>query len=1219
MPKWTEDQNKAIFHHGHDILVSAAAGSGKTTILIERIIEMLKNGENIDNFLVATFTEAAALEMKERLVNRIKELVASGELDDEDKQHLQSQIFKVSVANISTLHAFCLSVIKKFYYVIDLDPSFRLLSDETEKTMMQQRAFDNVRNKYYKKNDADFLDLTENFSNDKTDDGLADTVYKLYDFAITNEDTNGWLNSLTNSYQVGDSLTDSDFYQKSFKPQVVKSLRNLIDEMNSIAERAKDDPLSQNYAPVMNSAVVQIMNTIDLLESEKTFDEIREQVLSFKYGRAKPVSKETKELSDDDSILKLVKKQKDDVKTEFEKDIVNSFFIQNEADTLDTIHNAEKIMAKLVEVELAFIKEFNNIKTSEHVLDFNDLEHKAVSILTSEVEGQKIALDFYQNRFHEIMIDEYQDVNAMQENIIQLLSNKNNHMFMVGDIKQSIYGFRQAAPYIFTGKYQEFQKEDNPNELIQLSKNFRSSVPVDNFVNTIFKSIFDEQIGDVKYDKSVQLVAGTSFPDDVDADTEMYLLNDDQSTNEMDDSVVENKRISKIRFVAKKIKELKEQNFKVFDGKKGKYRELKYSDIAILARNKNSNTDLISYFAKAEIPVMVTDAQNYFQTTELQIMMSMLEIVDNPRQDIPLVAVLRSPIVGLNEEELAEIRLANKSDDYFTAMKDYITLDSEDIRPKLKDKLAAFFVRLERYRDFANKNSLVKLIWKIYQETGILEYVAGMPGGKQRTANLHALYQRANNYEQNNFKGLHSFIAFIQQMQKMDRDLSQPNSVEATDDTVKVMTIHASKGLEFPVVILLNIDGLFNNMDYVSETLFDSKLGVGINVLDTTTRANVRTIQRAIISDQKKISAVSEEMRLLYVALTRAKQKLILIGHSKDSEKTLSAWDHARREDDGVINAGSRLAARTYQNLIGMSTLSSDERRRVPDSNELVNENSQLHFQFIESDDLKDSVSKKVDSTISEEPSTKIFKDTVNNILGFTYQHQEAVETTAYQSVSEIKGLFADPDDNEMARSEIISDKGRYVLDQFKTPRFLQKTTKVSATDVGSATHLVLQKISLDKTPDAEDFEQLIKSLEDSKVIDPAVGKKINVSSLVQFYQSDLGKLILENKDHVSREYPFSILMPAKKLFKSDNVDNSNDDKILVHGIIDGVIELDTSIIVFDYKTDNVKNGKLKDAIEKYSGQLNLYSEAISSIIKDKKVSGKYLYFLQINQAEKLD
>ncbi|WP_125763875.1 helicase-exonuclease AddAB subunit AddA [Companilactobacillus hulinensis] len=1204
MPEWTDDQKKAIFHHGHDILVSAAAGSGKTTILIERIIEMLKQGENVDNLLVATFTDAAAMEMKDRLVARIKELTSDKTIDHDLKRHLQEQIFKVPAANISTLHAFCLSIIKKFYYVIDLDPNFRLLSDDTERSMIQEQAFDNVRNYYYEKDDEDFLDLTENFSNDRSDDGLVDAIFRLYNFAITNAKTDEWLDGLSKDYQVSEPLNQSEFYQKLFIPQFTKTLEQVIDTAQATINLAADDQLAASFVPIFEDLIAQLKSIQEDI-SELSYDELRQRVLNVKMKRAKAIKATDKE-GMDTSVLESIQATKTALSKQLSTDIINNFFLQTEEDTITTMKNASKLITKLVEVEHRFMKEFSKIKLDNHALDFNDLEHKAVQILSSSVDDRMVALNYYQNKFHEIMIDEYQDVNAMQENIIQLLSNDDNHIFMVGDIKQSIYGFRQAAPYIFAHKYEEFQKDDNPDELINLSMNFRSSGSVDDFVNAIFTKIFDKSIGDIDYDENSKLIEGTNFSSDVDTSNEMYVLSRDENVNAV------TKRQSQIEFAAKRIKDLIESKFQIFDNKRQITRDIKYSDIAILSRTKNNNTDLISYFAKAEIPLMVTDAQNYFQTTELQIMMAMLQIVDNPRQDIPLVAVLRSPIVGLNEEDLAQIRLADKSDDYLTAMEAYLAQESSDV--SLVNKIKTFFIQLETYRDFSNKNSIARLIWKIYQETGLLEYVSGMPGGKQRAANLHALYQRASSYEETNLKGLHQFIDFIQRMEKMDKDLSQPNSVEAVDDTVKVMTVHASKGLEFPIVLFLDISHGFNDMDYTGDTLFDVDLGLGITVLNTETRVAVHSIQRALIADKKKVATVSEEMRLLYVALTRAKQKLIMIGFEKDTDKLLNKWDQISVQDNGVIDEASRLGAKSYQNLIGMSTLNIND--RVQNADDYTNDAAHVTLRIVNETDNPTITSDNDTKEVESQEVSKRFKDAVDHILNFKYQHQEAVETTAYQSVSDIKGLFSDPDDDNMG-TDLLSDKGKYIKESFAKPKFLNETKNVSSAEVGSATHLLLQKIDISSVPTKESFEKLLDVAVNEGTITDQVAKRIDLKSLANFYQSELGATIVDHYDNVSREFPFSVLMPAKRLFKNSRNSDYDDDKILVHGIIDGVIELEDSIILFDYKTDDVNSENINQKIDNYSGQLNLYAQAIS-VIRHKPVKEKYLYFLKINQAVNL-
>ncbi|WP_119326277.1 helicase-exonuclease AddAB subunit AddA [Companilactobacillus musae] len=1205
MTNWTKEQQDAISHHGHDILVSAAAGSGKTTILIERILQELETDEDVDNLLVATFTEAAAQEMKERLLNALKD-AANKTTDSEMKKRLQKQIFHIPMANISTLHAFCLSVIKKFYYVIDLDPNFRLLSDDTEKSIIQEQAYDNVRDNYYSQADPDFFRLSDNFTNDRTDDGLKNIVFKLYNFAITNGDTDEWLDNLEKNYQFTETFSDSEFYNNNFLPQIKQRLIDMLTLCEHGNNLASEDELASSFLDVFKEYEEKLSELIDAVPGFKNYDELRAAIVNFKIKARKTSLKKADMEGKDTSFLEEADEIRKNIKTQLDG-LINDYFLKGESEVNDSLIEAQKLVEKLVEVEHKFIDKFHSLKTNSHVLDFNDLEHRAVDILEGEVDGRRIAQEYYQNKFHELMIDEYQDVNPMQDKIIDLLSCENNHRFMVGDIKQSIYGFRQAAPRLFTEKYDAFQKDDNPNELIQLSKNFRSSKNVDDFVNQIFKKIFDKKIGDINYDKDSELITGTDFPDTVDTQNEFEVYVGDESEEIT-------KRQTLITAAAKKIQALMDSDFQIYDNKiksddpTKKIRSLKYSDIAILARTRDSNTDIISYFSKVNIPIMVTDAQNYFQTTELQIMMSMLNIVDNPYQDIPLVAVLRSPIVGMNEEELAEIRLVDKRNTYYTAINEYLLDDSAD--KHIQNKLKSFLLQLESYRDFANKNSIARLIWKIYQETGILEYVSGMPGGKQRAANLHALYQRANSYEENNYKGLHQFIAFIQRMQDLDKDLSQPNSIEANDDTVKVMTVHGSKGLEFPVVIYLDMAKNFNMMDVNDNTVFDAQAGIGITIADNDSRVQYRTIQRGIISNQKKIATVSEEMRLLYVALTRTRQKLIMLGFTKKEEDLYKSWSNIQIDKSGLVSESDRLKANNFQNLVGISTL--------PDVNEpeFFNKNCQLNFKLIQATKEDETQLNTARIKITPTEPSELFKKSVNDILDLKYKYQDSVDTTAYQSVSEIKGLFADPDDENMAEDLLIeeNDKTRYNLGSFAKPQFLTKTKKVTNAEIGSATHLVLQKVGLDHTPTLEDFQELVTQLTNEGLLTEELAEKIDCQSLANFYQSNLGQMIIDHQAGVSREFPCSILMPAQKLFKKSSKDYSTNDKILVHGIIDGVIELDHGIIIFDYKTDRVTSQNMSELISKYSGQVNLYAEAIS-VIKNKPVVGKYLYFLKVNQA----
>ena len=1228
---WTEDQKHAINDRAQNILVSAAAGSGKTKILIERIVKMLTddNALNIDNFLIATFTDAAATEMKERLLKRIREMVNDKTIDPDIRQHMQQQIYLIPSANISTFHAFCLSVIKKFYYVIDFDPNFRLLSDDTEQSIMKEQAYQNVINDYYANDFEEFARLSDNFTDEKDDTGLWDVIDKIYNFAVTNAETEKWLDGLVKPYEFNQTFSDSDFFQNSLMPVIRTKVSELQLDIQHGKQLCDADTLTEKYLDdSFTDATNWVKKMITALESNN-YDTIRTQLNEYKIADKKrfklPEDSDTTTLDQAVVIKGGLKGSVDELK---------AFFIKPEAGINDVLKDAQFLISKLVKVERSYMAEYTRLKINNHVIDFNDLEHLTVQILQQQVDGHNVAANFYQHKFREMMVDEYQDVNAMQEKIVQLLKIDHNNLFMVGDIKQSIYGFRQAAPYIFTGKYDEFQKDTNDDKLIQLSKNFRSSLDVVNFVNDVFKKIFDKRIGDIDYDDSSKLVHGKPYadgfdPKTLDTENEFNIItldkSDDNKKNSNNDDDDRDKGKALIAATAQRIQQLMRSHYQVYDNDLGTNRDIRYSDIAILSRTSSYNTDLISLFTKNNIPVMVKRAENYFQTSELMVMISMLNIIDNPYQDVPLLAVLRSPIVHLNEEELAQIRLLDKDEgiyyeNYYATILKY--LQKSDADPDIKDKLENFLVKLNSYRDFANQNSLARLIWKIYQETGFLEYSAGMPGGKQRAANLHALYKYADSYESNNSKGLHQFLIFIQKLRESNKDLTQPSSIEATDDTVKVMTIHGSKGLEFPIVILMDLKGKFNSKDYTAATLFDSKLGIGIKVLNNESRLVYSTAQRQMISDKRKLASLSENMRLLYVALTRAEQKLIMFGSTTDPEKIFDKWDTIEVGDNGVIDEGSRSNTNSFQDLIGMSTMSENDRKLEKDQT-YINENCHLKMKFISPADIE--VEPMADSNSADSETVELsglFKDSVNKILDFKYDYQKLVETTAYQSVSEIKDIFADPIAGEMGDYEPEAKQNtRYNLNSFARPQFLTTTKKITSAEIGSATHLVLQKIKLDKTPQQEDFDELIQDMVNNKQMTSELADKINTENLAGLYQDKLGQMIVDNAEHVSREYPVSILMPVQDLFKNDDLTgelkDKVTDKILVHGIIDGVIELPEGIIIFDYKTDHVTDQNKSELIAKYSGQLNLYAKAISAI-KHKKVLHEYLYFLKITEAQDL-
>ena len=1240
--KFTPAQQKAIEDTGKNILVAASAGSGKTRVLVERVINKIKQGVSIDELLVVTFTEAAAKEMKERIQIALRKELSTADSEEEKRRYL-TQLSKLNVANISTLHAFCLQIIKQYYYVINLDPMFRMLTEDTEVALLQENVWDDLREKWYSKKSPEFENLVINFSSDRNDDGLSELVMKTYQFANANPNPEEWLNNLVNEYELGDQpLMESNFYQNKIKPNVLDQIQLAKDNLKQGMDEANKIGLEKLYQTFEQDCVT-IDELQDFVVGCKEWNNLKTTLQNFKFKRAKS----DRGLDDDQKKQKeRINKTLRDGSKKIIEDLSVKYFALPEDEIKELTQKSKQIVETLSEVVKEFGSEFSKEKRRRHVLDFSDLEHLTLQILNTDTPDGRRVKERLKNKFKEIMVDEYQDTNQLQETILTTIAHKNpGNMFMVGDVKQSIYGFRLADPGLFLKKYQSFATDDNNDERIILAENFRSMENVTAFTNLIFSQLMDEKVGEMAYDEDARLVYGAKYyPEETPIKAEVLVYESEDSSQESDDEPVnedfsiDNKAQGQIVMTAKRIKELVENGEKIYDKKQGTIRPIEYRDIAILAPTRKNNLILTEEFKRLGVPIFVPDAQNYFQTTELKIMMSFLQIIDNPYQDIPLVAVLRSPIVGLKENELAYLRINDKTGDYFQAVESFY--DNFEVEKasafaqSLYEKIAIFLKQLTEFRNMAQQNELASLIWKIYEETGFLDYVGGMPGGLQRQANLHALYERAAEYEEMSFKGLFQFVRFINKMQTKNKDLSEATT-QVSDDAVTVMTIHGSKGLEFPVVFLLDATHKFNVGDLNKPYLLNADDGIGISYLDPDTRVKTDTLMKVIAGEQALKKLAAEQMRLLYVALTRAEQQLFIVGSYKDKNEALSKWEKATQSESLVLNAGIRASVRNFMDWIGMCLTRSEIFKEVDDTVDAKEpayigelpvkfavkfySNQDLREENITLDEngeswLKQQL-KKIEGQEPLEINDKQYR-IIDKILQSKYPNESLTKTTAYQAVSDLKRAFDDPDNNMMQSLEIDwqdqAPQGinRYVQGELKLPKFMTTKVKVSPAQVGTATHLLLQKLPLDDEVTLEELMQLLSQLVEDKLITPEVAKEINLNQIKVFYTSDLGRKVLKNKDKVKRELPFAMIIPAGRLFS--NVDNDVEQPILVHGIIDGLIELDDEVIIFDYKTDHhTSEDKL---IENYRGQLNLYAMAVESML-NKKVSQKIIYSLDLGKS----
>lgn len=1196
MPQFTKEQEKAINDRGHDILVSASAGSGKTTVLVERVLRRILSGTSVDELLVVTFTKAAAEEMKLRIKSALTKELAK---PDVDHRYLREQLNQVDTANISTIDAFCLEVIHRFYYSIELDPSFSILTDATQAALLKERALREIEQDFLNKQDQDFISFYDNFAGDRDADSPRDLLLDLYNFAMAKPDYRVWLNNLDQEYEIGENIVESSLWQKRIKPYILDSFTSWQDKLNACLNTAYVEEKSFAKIKDIFSAIANNLNNfVTAVENDDNYDTQREYLHSFDFSARYQRSQKWDE--DELDFYNELQSLKKEVKTQV-FNIFTSFYATDEKEQVQTMQRAQKIVAAISKAELQLIDHFNELKRSENLLDYSDMEQLAYQILSQDTSNSQMAREFYQNKFKEILIDEYQDINALQERIIQQIkSDAKNTLFMVGDVKQSIYGFRQADPSLFLKKYHDFANTENKQqERILLSDNFRSTEPVTQTVNHLFNSILSTDFGGIDYQKEGQLIFGAKYyPENVPKASEVLIH---KKQNDQNDD------ISEIKMVLARIKQLKEEHFQVFDSKSSQLRDLQYSDIAILTRSRSNNLEIMQEFAQADVPLFVTDAENYFQTFELTVIMNYLKIIDNPDQDIPLVAVLRSPLFNFTEQDLAKIRIKSKNSSFYNALTSYVGMGDE-----LSQKCKDFLNQLAELRDFATTHRISELIWSIYERTNLLEIMTALPNGAQRRVNLEALYERATSYESAGFKGLYQFINFINRMRRSQKDLAQPLLTKEAGDAVRLMTIHGSKGLEFPIVFYVGMQHRYQMRDLNGDYVINPA-GLGISLKDKHYR--IDSLIKAIGNVDKRRQLLEEEARILYVALTRAKQKLIMVGDIPSFDKKVKDWA-TELDRQGRLPLSQKIAATSPLGLIGPA-LAFDRHVaiQISDITNSIDQSQPILFIDYTQDQAVSADQAKVQKAASEknEDKSNLLTNTVKKLYKFRYPFKDASETTAYQAVSEIKKAFNDPIDKELENAHLLTSTNRYLQPIDTKPNFLYQT-KFTGAEIGTATHLILQYYDYTNR-DADNLDQEINQLIEQKKLNPDIVSSLKRDQIEWFVHSDFAQAFWKKPQNLKREVDFSSLLSAQTLF---NNFSDPDAKILVHGTIDGYFVSDNGIILFDYKTDHVDKTHLERSIElikeKYTGQLRLYEQALNSFSK-QQVIGKYLILLDAKQA----
>ncbi|MCK8616818.1 helicase-exonuclease AddAB subunit AddA [Fructobacillus sp. M158] len=1291
MPEFTENQQKAITHSKHNILVSASAGSGKTTVLIERLIRKIVDDRiPVDRFLIVTFTRAAAGEMKERLEKALTAVLQSSQ-SQEERVYLQEQLALLPTAAVTTIDGFALQLIESYYYEIDLDPAFRLVADSAEEALFKNRVLDNLFNDLYEEshpNHQAFLNVLGNFASVSRDDGLKEIILKLANFDIARPEEDHWLASLAD----GEDLSQPLAKQRAYQDYLIGEVRPHVEESLSEAKHllplveGQENKKLDDGALALTEVEHYLSQILSMIDNQRDYEELREAIA---LPNLKWPNRDNKAFESDDSdriavaeVLEKVASYRESYITGSKghdsplKKIRESFFRLSESQWQTVNARGQRVLADLVVVSRDYLAALKVAKAEANILYFSDLV-----VLARQILKNNDIKELVQNQFEEVMVDEYQDVNQLQEAFLKDMSNGHN-MYMVGDIKQSIYGFRQAAPQLFAKKYADFASADNENERIELAENFRSHNNVTKMINQIFTQIMDQQLGDVPYQGSAKLIPKAAFPEAVPAVFRLDLLEiakrNQEAANGQEDGASDDDRQTRektLTYLLKKIQDL-HLNGQIYDKDEPTgFRSVHYSDIAILTRSKTAYPELLRLAHDAGIPIQSESVGDYYQAMEIYLVLDLLRILDNPHQDIPLAAALRSPIFHFDEDKLAAIRLADEGHDFYTAFLAYA---------KENEKAAKVLDYFDNWRVFVRQNDLVGLIWAIYQDTGWLDYVVGLPGGAQRQANLHALYQRATTFQENGQSGLYAFIAYIEEVQDGGGNVGEI-AQETSESAVSLMTIHKSKGLEFPIVILPDLDKDFNQRDSRSNFVLQKDAGAGLDYLEPTAKVKVPTLGKYAVKYAIKKQSWSEEMRLYYVALTRAKQQLYLIGRIDpiDGEKATAEqrlYENARTANGQFLPESQRLKAKSYldwtlQALARTKNRTLDHVFAIDGTRQtdeplfpIEMEEGELTINFVLNEDLPDQADfgmavidqAAADQSIGEQAdAAPINQRLLEAKLSYRYPYEAATKTAAYQSVSEIKRLFEDPDrplmadlyldqegravakddgeqkdlqadaldDGKASANPSEDDKVARMLtpDDLPMPDFMTDgKVKPSPTAVGTATHLLMQLVDFTSWVEEKDLQQMVADLVAAEKIAKEVAPLIDLGQLVDFLHGDFGQEIARHSQTLKREAPFAMVIPAEQVYE----DVADDQPILVHGIIDGYFldEGQKTVTVFDYKTDYVPKRpgtRQKEALKRmrrnYTGQLNLYRQALQQEYPDYKVLPGQLILLSAGLKLSLD
>lgn len=1265
--KWTPEQESAIIApkdsslDNQTLLVAAAAGSGKTAVLVERIITRLKDMDNplsVQELMVVTFTKAAAQEMSARIGLALAKAMESTE-DAAMQERLERQLNLLPSAHISTLHSFCQWVIRSYFYKLDINPTARI-GNEAEMALLQQEVLADLLTKSYEEGLYNIYELADFFSDDKSDAGLTAKIMSLYNYAMSLANPDGWLRKALEPYKEAMTVNPSETlwgqYMWDQHVAVIDRIRERLERMEQILL----DPVGPHkWQNIYDNQLA----ALSMLSGAETWDDMGEACKhtdTFIKDRFNKLGEEV-DPSLQAEFKSLGSQNKDDLKA-----MQAAVFTVPEATLQEQFKAQYSIIKGLVELTIAFHKAYRDMKQEQGIMDFSDLEHLCLALLVEpgtedDPQPSDVAKEL-QDTFKEIMVDEYQDTNGVQETIINLISRVDNR-FYVGDVKQAIYSFRMADSSLFMEKYNTYGGTDAVERRIDLAKNFRSHENILAATNFLFYQIMTEEAAELNYTEAESLIPGRiveNAPEDwVGGDVELQLLDvskDTLSASESDedegDDPENNER--ELDFIIQKIKEIHGAKKKV-QNPDGTFRQIEWRDFAILRRSLAGwGTRAVEAMRQAGIPAVVNERDGYFEAQEIQLLLALLSIIDNPEQDLPMAAVLHSGLVGLDANELGALRLSGEGS-LWSLMPAYAE-EAQD------ERLLAFIDHMERWRTLSRRHGVTDLLWDIYESQDYVNYVGAMPNGLVRRANVLALYDRAKGYEASGFRGLFRFLRFVESLRDSNQDMPLANVVSEADNVVRLMTIHKSKGLEFPVVFLSGVQKGFNMMDLRSELLIDKNAGLGLKGYFPDIRVSFPTMPWFYVKDVKEAALKAEEERILYVALTRARDKLIMTGHFKgfkNAKGKLSTLGELIKNTASV--EGQQLPtdiitqANTYldwlimgfaRHLDGGNPLRVAIEYEGPTYFDLPDKKCRIKVE-IHDGSLYGDLDYKAD--IDETTINKVRElQAVNSVelpqaiidrFNYTYPYSDATRRTAKISVSELKRRFQEREleagtidtlnepivtvDTEAKRAVSDAILGQAIkLDVCnaddlansvfgRKPQALQSEEDVlTGAQWGTLMHEAMQWLPLAQYTQASLTKEL-DALVTKGTFTEEERNLLSDTSLYKFFSSDLGKRLI-NAKRIEREMPFSMLFEGKRVY--DTLEDG--ENLFLQGIIDTAFEEDGEWVLVDYKTDRVKSGE--DLIKRYKIQMDLYKEALQRLT-GMPVKACYIYSFRLHDAISID